>query len=164
MRRLQLRRPIVIWNGRQRASVLNSTLDHWHWRDNQTAASPTYLVHAKSVVANYVPLLLSNEAVLPCGDVFNGHVVLLDGGCEAGVIDFWCEPEAHSTDIYARLHLFNKGDAPLRVTHTGTFSFVSVNSIIEPIAWYTVDATSITVAMPLWAWRRSFVCVHNQKW
>ena len=132
-------------------SFLQNTFTHW--RDNMEACLPSYLRRATDVTVPGADCTLSRstEAILPCGDIFEGDVVLLNDGSIAKVVDFWHWGDDDVNDIHVRLERFTRNaSGPLRFEHRiGDRFVVDSGVILEPCAWYPCSPSTIVVALPL---------------
>ena len=130
---------------------LQNTLNHWV--DNFDACRSSYMIsaHRAGVYAD-TPLLRSTQAVLPCGHIFDGDMLLLTDGTVGMVIDFWHWGDEGVEDISVRVDLFvPHAGRPLRFDKRGdAMSVFTCSDVVEPVAWYPHSTpNSIVVALPL---------------
>lgn len=128
-------------------AFLQKTLQHF--RDNAAAASPAYLKRASEIqLPPDLTAIRAPEAVLKCGDVFENDHVLLVNGTICKVIEFFGDKD-ESELLVGVLRYEKHPSLPLRWDLVcGSSDVINCDSIVEPVAWYSVTHTSIVVAMP----------------
>ena len=126
-------------------TFLQRSLRRWH--DRPEICMPVYLQRAR-FADNKKDLLISDEALLPCGTVYSNDLVLTQSNHVAKVLHFW-QKDGHN-ELYAELLLYVPvAGMPLRWSKAEHIDFADASSVVEAVSYYEPSPNIVVVAMPV---------------
>ena len=89
---------------------------------------------------------MSSRATTPSGDIHKGDVVCMTANRVGKIVDFFQSSDDDS--IVARVHVLSKVGTFIFSIADSVVMFISIDEIVEPVAWYASADTLLHVALP----------------